>query len=224
MTVIIPSKDARNLIPCMTAVRSHEPDAEILVIDDGLGADFLEHLRIVWRVKVLPGLKPFVFARNVNIGILMAGRDDVVLLNDDVILTAYGGLARMQRAQKWWTEYGLIGATTNHAGNANQWPRDTKGLLQTVREDPRMVCFMCVFIPRSTIDTVGLLDERFTAYGFEDLDYCRRVRNAGLKVGIHDGCFVDHGSLTSSFRGSANAGADLSGGSKIYFDKWGSFE
>ena len=34
---------------------------------------------------------------------------------------------------------------------------------------------------RNALDKVGMLDEKYYFY-FEDIDYCRRVRRAGLKV------------------------------------------
>ncbi|HEV2169932.1 MAG TPA: hypothetical protein VGR40_03235, partial [Candidatus Binatus sp.] len=68
----------------------------------------------------------------------------------------------------------------------------------------------------------GLLDERFAnCYGWEDNDYCRRVRESGLKLGIFDDCFVDHSSLHSTFRGMPRAGGDISQGREIYRQKWG---
>ena len=87
-----------------------------------------------------------------------------------------------------------------------------------------MVCFVCVYIPRSTIDSVGLLDERFVGYGLDDDDYSLRVRDAGLKIGIFDRCFVDHGSLTSSYRGPDNnrgKGGDYRPNMKLFIEKWG---
>jgi GT2 family glycosyltransferase len=63
------------------------------------------------------------------------------------------------------------------------------------------MAFVCLLIPRRTIDRVGLLDERYCPdYGVEVLDYCESCSRGGLKVGVFDGCCVDHGSLTSSFR------------------------
>lgn len=41
----------------------------------------------------------------------------------------------------------------------------------------------CMFIPRSTVQRVGLLSERWFMYG-EDLEYCQRVREAGLLIRI----------------------------------------
>jgi GT2 family glycosyltransferase len=92
-----------------------------------------------------------------------------------------------------------------------------------LREDPRMVCFVAVLIPARTLATVGLLDEEFVTYGYEDDSYCYRVRRAGLKIGIHDGCFVDHGSLKSTFRAGPQASGEMTSGREIFVKKWGSY-
>jgi len=221
LSVIIPSKTASNLLPCLTAVHLHEPAARLLVVDDGVDWDAFRNglLEPLWAsIELLwAGARPFIFARNCNYGIDIAGPDDdVVLLNDDALLRRPGGFTAMQRAAEEHPEYGVISATTNLAGNPAQQPHGI-GL----REEPRTVAFVCVLIPRRTIQAVGLLDETFTAYGWEDNDYCRRVRNAGLKIGIFDGCYVDHGSLRSTFRGSPRAPGNIALGAAIYRAKWG---
>lgn len=216
LTVIIPSKTAANFLPCAEAVRRHEPEATIRLIDDGIDLSWLP------RPDLMPcyghkGEKPFIFARNCNKGILEAGRDDVVILNDDAILETPGGFTLLQKAAEANPEYGIIAATTNNVGNRNQYPKG-KGL----RQDPTMVCFVCVLIPRTTIDRVGLLDERYCLdYGCEDNDYCETIRRAGLKIGIHDGCYVDHGSLTSSFRGDPKRSASYAKNHELFKKKWG---
>lgn len=215
LSVIIPSKTAANLIPCVEAVRKNEPNAAILIVDDGVDPDAV--VGKPWGpCAFLPGKKPFVFARNVNIGINAAAEDDVVVLNDDALLRTPGGFSLLQREAQLHPEFGIIAASASNTGNVNQRPRGI-GL----RTDPRMVCFVAVLIPRRTIDAVSLLDERFTGYGFEDDDYCLRVRRAGLKIGIHDGCYVDHGSLKSTFRGDPRTGANLAVGHRIFVRKWG---
>jgi GT2 family glycosyltransferase len=198
------------VIPCVAAVKKCEPNARIIVVDDGCE-------QLPAGVEVIEGQKPFIFSRNANIGIRLADeKSDVVLLNDDALLQTHCGLSVMQQAVLDNPQYGIIGSTCNNVGNTNQHP---KGI--GLRQDPRMVCFVCVLIPRKTINEVGLLDERFTAYGFEDDDYCLRVRRAGMLIGIHDGCFCDHGSLKSSFRSNAGAGSSLVDGSAIFRAKWG---
>lgn len=224
LSVIIPSKSRGNVVECLHAVRRYEPEAWRIVIDDGITPSLAEQACDGLYEIALPGVKPFVYARNVNLGIVAAGSDDVILLNDDALLQTFDGFSLLQQAAREHPEYGVIGATCNNVGNRNQWPQGV-GL----REDPRIVCFVAVLIPRRTIEAVGLLDERFSfdeqgrrCYGFEDDDYCLRVRRAGLKIGIHDGCFVDHGQLKSTFRGDPSAPADLSVGMKIFVEKWGS--
>lgn len=220
ISVVIPSKTASNFIPCLNAVREHEPTANVILVDDGLPYRTTE----MWNCYgggpsvIVHGEKPFVFARNVNLGIMAAGDDDLVILNDDALLQTTGGFTAMQQAASEHPEYGIIGPLTNVSGNPEQWSKTGIRLRETVRCLP----FLCVLVPRRTIELVGLLDERFTAYGFEDTDYCKRVRDAGLKVGIYEDCFVDHGSLTSTFRGEPRTPGDIAAGREIYLQKWGS--
>lgn len=222
-SVIIPSKNADNLRPCIEAIWGQEEDENrIIAVDDGI--DMPEHQ---WGdILRVPGEKPFIFARNVNLGIRAAGNDDVFLVNDDALLQTPNGLSKIAELAVDHPEFGLISASCNNVGNTRQYQRVCPCCHRpedTLREDPRMVCFVCVFIPRSTIEKVGLLDERFVGYGFDDDDYCLRVRRAGLKIGIYDGCYVDHGSLKSSFRGGAKAQIDLNQNRKIFEEKWGKY-
>lgn len=216
-SIVIPSKSASNLISCIRAIRQAGETARIIVVDDGIEVDGL--YSGVWLDPpsvFVHGVKPFVFARNVNIGIRSAGEDDVILLNDDALLKTFAGFSTLAQTA---TESGrgIVAASCNTVGNQNQFRQSTREL----RDEPRMVCFVCVYIPRSTINAVGLLDERFVGYGMDDDDYCLRVRQVGLKVGIFDGCYVDHSGLKSSFRGEAGAGGDFKPNMELFIEKWG---
>lgn len=223
-SVVIPSRNAANLVPCIRAIREADETCEIIVVDDGLTVSGVYDVFDASapprnRVQIVTGVKPFCFSRNVNLGIQAAGEDDVIVLNDDELLKTPKGFTLLQSEatdELANLEYGIIAASCDTVGNPNQFRRGD-GLL---RDEPRMVCFVCVYIPRSTINAVGLLDERFVDYGMEDDDYSLRVRNAGLKIGIYDGCYVDHGSLKSSFRGEANAGGDFRPNLTRFIEKW----
>lgn len=216
--VIIPSANANNLSRCVDAIYRAEPGVSadrIIVVDDGARRqtrDDGRRLCVTW----VPGQKPFVFARNVNIGIRAAGRDDVIVMNDDALLVTPGGFSLLAEVAHQHPDLGVVAACTNNAGNPNQFPRGI-GL----RIEDRMVCFICVYIPRRTIDAIGLLDERYTGYGLDDDDYCLRVRLGGLKLAIHDGCFVDHKSLLSTYRGASNRGGDMRENMQKFVAKWG---
>jgi GT2 family glycosyltransferase len=207
--VVIPSRNVNNLVRCVAAVWQNEPGCRIIVVDDGLPLEDLKDLDL----EIVPGVKPFVFARNVNLGIAATG-DDVIVMNDDALLQTPGGFTALSEQARMHPEFGIISAATNNVGNPNQHPRNI-GL----REDPRMVCFVCAYIPSHALQAVGLLDETFVHYGVEDDDYCLRVRNAGLKIGIYDGCIVDHKTLHSQYRGTG--GGDFRPNLEIFKAKWG---
>ena len=240
LSVVIPSKTAANLSACVAAIWKHEPDRaglRIIVIDDGLdwrtvmpdgqpynapGAALIP----ARLLQMVDGIKPFIFARNCNLGIKAAGDDSVILLNDDALLESPGGFTLLQRAAEEHPEYGLISATTDVAGNTAQWRREGGRLRTCPSPTPgnsfSTVAFVCVLIPRRTIETVGLLDERFDPGMFEDNDMCRRIAQVRLKIGIHDGCLVNHSRLQPTFRASPTVGADLERARQIYLKKWGS--
>lgn len=204
LSIVILSRDAGNLVPCVNAIQRHDPGVPIIVVDDGAQANVTHELPVRW----VEGKKPFVFARNANIGIAAAGRDDVVLLNDDALLeTPQGFTALSQRVSRErnylnrigvTNNYGIVAASTNSAGNVKQH-RSYLGN-QEIRPEMRMVCFIAVLIQRALIDMIGGLDEDLTGYGFDDDAYCLRARERGWKIGIWDGCFVDHTSLKSTYR------------------------
>jgi GT2 family glycosyltransferase len=47
--------------------------------------------------------------------------------------------------------------------------------------EPQWVSFACVLIRREVIEQIGLMDEGYFMY-FDDVDYCRRAREAGCQV------------------------------------------
>ena len=46
---------------------------------------------------------------------------------------------------------------------------------------PDWVCFACVLIKKEVLDIVGCLDENYFMY-YEDVDYCRRAKQAGFEI------------------------------------------
>jgi GT2 family glycosyltransferase len=219
LAVIIPSSNARNLERCLANLRLAEREMPVVVVSDGLEFGALAAMQYP-AVTVAPGVKPFVFARNVNIGIREAAEthspDGFIILNDDALVNTPGGFTALGEEAEARPEYGIISAVTNSAGNPNQYSRGSG-----FRDEPRVLCFVCVLVTAAALRCVGLLDERFTAYGWEDNDLCRRVLEYGMKLGISESCFVDHLSLVSTFRGDPRAARDISQGAAIYRAKWG---
>jgi GT2 family glycosyltransferase len=217
-SVIIPSKTASNLAASVKAIRDAGETCEIIVVSDfELEEDRSAYEQVKeFTVNWLSGnSRPFIFSRNINAGIKHA-TGDVCLLNDDALLQTPEGFSQLQKLAEDHPEFGIIAPVTNVTGQPLQQPHGV-GL----REVPH-IAFVCVYIPRRTIEQVGLLDERYCIdYGVEDLDYCHMVRKAGLKVGVFDHCFVDHGSLISSFRGDPRAPKSYAQNLALFNQKWG---
>lgn len=228
--VVIPSKDAGKLAQCVESVFDKQPDARVIVVDDG-GEDksICDYCFKTPGVDRLLGRKPFVFARNANLGIerawsTWAAGSDVILMNDDATLGWDNGFENLALAVEAHPEYGVVSAAIDgFVGNPEQkWSdgnRRPVGGLDIRDTATKTLAFVCVYIPQKTIGTVGWLDERFTSYGFEDDDYCYRVRRAGLKLGIYHGCRVEHGKLRSEFRtypDGSHRHQDLNVGKEIF--------
>ena len=217
-SIVIPSSTPSNLIGCVRSILGREPGirpSDIVVVDDGARAEAEPFLPgLTW----IAGEKPFIFARNANAGIA-ASASDVVLMNDDAQLITNRGLTRMAREMQARPRVGICSAGVRGiVGN----PKQRAGMRPTFRLESRTLAFICVCIRRRVIGHVGLLDARYTGYGFEDNDYCVRVRQAGYQLAIWDGCHVDHsGHLPSTFRSRSDLDMMFQHNRRLYEEKWG---
>lgn len=193
-TVVIPSSNLTNLTACL----SHLQERRIVVVRE----------------------TPFIFARACNAGIRAADNDDVVLLNDDALLASPSSLLELETLSKAHPEFGLISAAIDGVCiHTHQHPRP--GIQHWLAPFPTLA-FICVYIPRATINRIGLLDQQFIGYGWEDDDYCRRNRNAGMAQAVCGTCIVNHKSLPSTFRhqNAANCNKLLAINLALFRKKW----
>jgi GT2 family glycosyltransferase len=223
---VIPSKNHANLKACVGAIRASGETCQIVVVDDSEGGLPL----IADGVEIIPGVKPFVFARAVNQGIRWAGDADILVCNDDAILKTPQGLSMLSVDSQWAPEYGIVAASVLKSCGTLQQIHDDNPMRPRFRESPVMLAFICVYIPRRTIDLVGLLDERFSVnaggpgkrgYGLEDDDYCWRVRAKGMNLGVDNDVVVDHTTLKSTFRHDKEHPADVFVHEEVFRQKWG---
>lgn len=219
-SVIVPSRNPANLRACIGAIRARGETCRVIAVDDGLTLSGIEPLqaKVYGKVEIVAAMKPFIFSRNLNIGIRAAGDDDVILLNDDCLLKTPGGFTDLARVM---TEHrpGILAPACTNVGNPDQTPPRGHEKRAQLRTEPRTLCFTCVYIPRFILNVVGLLDERFVDYGMDDDDYCLRVRQAGYTLAVYDGCVMDHHTLPSSYR--ANGGGDYRPNMRRFIAKWG---
>ncbi len=207
-SIVILSKNIDNLKACVGSVLQNEPRARIIVVDDGLEYEYTAY------PMYIPGEKPFIFSRNANIGIHAAGTDDVILLNDDTRLLTPNGFTHLHDAAVRHPEYGILSASIQgFVGNPEQNNAGTGGIRPALLHT---LAFVCVHIPRTVLNQLGPLEERLIHYGWDDNLYCLQARAAGYKLGVYDGCVVEHGALPSTYRNMPGISAEMDANQKIF--------
>lgn len=207
MRVVIPTNSEACWSACADAITRNEPlcrlyeydSPDVTAVLDGL-TDRKQDSSSDW----IYGAQPFCFSRNVNMGIRQNTQGGVIILNHDALLETPGGFSSMVAYADQHPEYGVVSSAIR--GACCNPAQEYVGLAPRMEDTDVTVAFVCVYIPRRTLDTVGLLDERLTGYGREDDLYCLQVRKAGLKIGIWHGCVVEHASLPSSYRTRPDCG------------------
>jgi hypothetical protein len=166
------------------SVERHEPAARRIVVTSGgitIGRPGWEEVR---------GIEPFVFARNLNLGITAAGTDDVLCANDDVQLlgpvigqlseAAYADTAAVVSPQ-------IVGDGIN-----NRMAHASHTLSAGWERTAAYIPFVCVLLRRSALDSIGLLYEGFTGYGGDDVEFGLRAIRQGWSLVVSK-CRVKHG-------------------------------
>lgn len=124
-----------------------------------------------------------------NIGIKAAADLDVYLTQDDVIMPKLYGrdwleiLVQVSKMDK-------CGTVTTIRGGGISGPTYLDGF--------KWAGTWSLFIPRSTIDKIGLFDEEFSPGPGDDIDYSYRVCQADMSI-YEANFWVDHHRMTENF-------------------------
>jgi GT2 family glycosyltransferase len=172
---------------------THKELPNIIVIRDGHEDTFGE------GVSVCNSRQPFVYARNANIGIGFNKDCDVILSNDDLQCRETEFFNRLAKLANLDPSIGILSPLIDGGvGNPLQKYPAWWEILKYAKDQPvfevgSTVCFPCVYIKRELINKIGLLDESFIGYGFDDDDFCIRTKLEGMKTCITPQLFIQHG-------------------------------
>lgn len=185
------------------------PSTEVIIVDNASTDDSAGKLKTqnskrkttTENLKLILNKKNVGFARAVNQGIQAAHGEYVLLLNPDTRVKI-GAIQKLFEFAQKHRKAGVIGARLLNSDGSIQksaMPFPTlwraiqefwfgkKGVYSKYAPDTRepaiveAVVGAAFLITPQAREKVEMMDERFWMY-FEDLDYCRRVKKAGLKV------------------------------------------
>jgi GT2 family glycosyltransferase/2-polyprenyl-3-methyl-5-hydroxy-6-metoxy-1,4-benzoquinol methylase len=220
---------------CLESIRrlTDEP-YELIAVDNASTDGTVDYLRATPQVRLITNDANHGFPAAVNQGIQVASGRQILLLNNDTVVTT-GWLGRLLRALYRDPQIGLVGPCSNCVsgpqqveggydnlaqldGFAWEWGKGHEGVHVEIN---RLVGF-CLLIRREVIGAVGLLDERFGIGCFEDDDYCLRTIQAGYRAVIAVDAFVHHYGGRTFLGTGVDCRALMAENQRRFQDKWSS--
>jgi GT2 family glycosyltransferase/glycosyltransferase involved in cell wall biosynthesis len=238
--VVIPSyRDAERVATLVASIQRTVPRgmAHIVVVDDASGPEHVARLRAIEGIEVVEGQSNGGFAANVNRGLRATDeRLDVVVLNSDMEART-GWLACLQYAASQEDDVAIVGARLLYPDDRIQFAGTARNLGAPEWFDHRYrfkpadwgpaalpgpvlaVTGACMYVRRAAIDRIGLLDERYPM-AYEDVDWCLRAWEAGMRVMYFPGASLYH--HESVTRGT-DVGERERESQRFFWERWGTF-
>ena len=207
VSIIIPTRDQPALLRrCIDTLRGQTDYAnlEIVIVDNGSTERqtivLLNELGGYPEVRVVRDEGPFNFSRLINFGVRHARGPIVALLNDDIEVEDPDWLREMvsQLLQKG---VGAVGArlwyptnTIQHGGIIlicgvaahSHWylPRGAHGYFNRaiLQQNFSAVTGACLIVRKQLFEELGGFDEQNLAVSFNDVDFCLRIGQRGLRI------------------------------------------
>ncbi|MBW6409249.1 bifunctional glycosyltransferase family 2 protein/class I SAM-dependent methyltransferase [Clostridium weizhouense] len=220
---------------CIESIRRFTPENcyEIIVIDNNSTDGTVDWLKKQEDLKLILNERNLGFPVGCNQGIDVAKGENILLLNNDTIVTP-NWLNNLEKALYSKDNIGAVGAITNNCSNAQQIGvayNDIQEMLEFSEKinisneekwlyKNRLVGF-CYLIKKEVLNKVGVLDPLFTPGNYEDDDISLRILKEGYYLLLCNDCFIHHfGSV--SFSKDMNAYSMYFAINKAKLDfKWG---
>lgn len=220
--IVISFHGEKFLAECLATLKADlaEFRHEIIVVDNGSADRSLEIVgQVAPEAKIVAHPTNFGFARGVNSGIEASTGKYIWILNQDIRIRP-GCLRVLLNKLKSSDSIGMVGPKFVGFDGALQYsaralPRHRfviyKALLldrlfpksrefgawkmtwfdHTTEMEVEQPMGAAMLVPRTVIDKIGVLDETFPIF-FNDVDFCRRLSNAGYSLWYCPAAVIEH--------------------------------
>lgn len=207
VSIIIPMRDQIALLRrCLESLRAQTDytPLEFVIVDNGssekAALEYLLALEETGQARVVRDPAPFNFSRLTNRGAACAEGEILLFLNNDIEATEPDWLREMVRhairgavgavgARLWYPDGtlqhgGVIAGLGGVAGHA--FPRLRRGRggyfsRALLAQNCSAVTGACLAVRKKVFETIGPFDEKNLPISFNDVDFCLRLRAAGLR-------------------------------------------
>jgi N-acetylglucosaminyl-diphospho-decaprenol L-rhamnosyltransferase len=207
--VIVTYNSASVIDDCLDALQNHAPELAVTVVDNGSSDGTVERVRAHRSAGCIRNQANLGFAAAVNQGVRAAGDAEFTLiLNPDVTLTT--SLNALKEACRTYGIAGgqltdahgdpQAGFTVRTLPGAKALIFELLGLNRLWPSNPVNRRYRCLdrdleqagpveqpagaflMVRRDVWESLGGMDESFYPVWFEDVDFCRRATDAGLRI------------------------------------------
>ena len=238
ISIIIPIYNQHEMTAdCIEAIRlCTTGEYEIVLVDNGSDPPIKKPYAGFVNVELIRNDDNKGFPVAVNQGVEAAKGDNIILLNNDVIVTP--GWAEQLCA--WFDEFGIVTPVTNYCAGMQrvsiQTYENTAELNKEAAfyanenagrvEEVNWVIGFCMAFKKSLWDSVGPFDESLWPCSGEEIDFCLKARHAGHRIAIVHSVYVHHfGSKTfiaMEESGEADYNKIVERNNRHLAEKWGS--
>ncbi|NTW58570.1 MAG: glycosyltransferase [Nitrospirae bacterium] len=223
---------------CIESIRKHTPEAhEIIFVDNGSTDGTVKWLKTLLNehneYRLIENGENLGFAKGCNQGIEASRGEYILLLNNDVVVTAHW-LSDMLACLNSVPDSGIVGPMTNSISGPQKvgqvgytsldqldaYARRFREKNRYQRTPLRRIVGFCMLFRRALAEQIGFLDESFGSGNFEDDDYCLRAALVGRQNLIAGDVFIHHYGSRSFIGNKIDYDSSLSGNRKIFTDKW----
>lgn len=210
-SIIIPTFNNFKLnVKCISSIIKNTPfiNYEIIIVDNGSSdrtLSWAEKLQKNGTVRLVSNPENKGYSHACNQGAIIANGNYLIFLNNDTQVLS-GWIQGLHDCMLTESNIGIVGGkllypcnTIQHAGIVF----DSQRVFHIYRHFHKMhpavnkkrefqaITGACFFVRRDVFIALGMFDEGFKN-GFEDLDFCFRIRKNGLKVFYTPECCVMH--------------------------------